>query len=55
MVFETGINYLFLDSEEKYETHIISGGWSKYDKEKYLLIVSVYASSFIKGSLWNDS
>ena len=27
----------------------MSGGWSKYDKEKYLLIVRVYASSFIKG------
>ena len=34
---------------KEYETHIINGGWSKYDSEKYLLIVSVYASSLIKG------
>ena len=34
----------------KYDTHIINGGWSKYDREKCLLIVSVYASSLIKGT-----
>ena len=34
---------------KKYESHIINGGWSKYDKDKCLPIVSVYASSLIKG------